>query len=157
MTDKDNVPVETGEGSNNTDYIAALKQLKENSVDREKYDQLLAERKQLIENFVNNREAAPETDVPKKSLEELRENFRKEDKTNLDYISDALALRDALIERGEPDPFTPFGRQIVPTDEDVSTANKVATVLQECVDYAQGDPAVFNTELQRRLVDVKFR
>jgi hypothetical protein len=45
----------------------------------------------------------------------------------------------------------------MPTDEDVRTAQKVADVLQECVDYAEGDSAVFTNELQRRLVDVKIR
>ena len=45
----------------------------------------------------------------------------------------------------------------MPTDDDIKTAEKVANVLQECVDYAEGDSAVFTNELQRRLVDVKVR
>ena len=45
----------------------------------------------------------------------------------------------------------------MPTDDDVKTAEKVAQVLQECVDYAEGDSAVFTNELQRRMVDVKIR
>ena len=32
-------------------------------------------------------------------------------------------------------------------------ANKVATVLQECVDYANGNPSVFQSELMRVLED----
>ena len=62
-----------------------------------------------------------------------------------------------MISEGKPDPFLPIGEQILPTDEDVAAANKVAAVLQECVDYAEGDSAVFTNELQRRLVDVKIR
>ena len=58
---------------------------------------------------------------------------------------------------GKPDPFLPIGEQIMPTDQDIQTAQKVADVLQECVDYAEGDSAVFTNELQRRLVDVKIR
>ena len=58
---------------------------------------------------------------------------------------------------GNPDPFLPVGKQILPTDEDVAAANRVADVLKECVDYAEGDSAVFTNELQRRLVDIKVR
>ena len=47
----------------------------------------------------------------------------------------------------------PVGKRITPTDEDISAANRVATVLQECVDYAQGDSQAFTNELQRRTID----
>ena len=61
------------------------------------------------------------------------------------------------MSEGKPDPFLPVGSQILPDDADIAAANKVATVLQECVDYANGDSSVFTNELQRRLVDVKTR
>lgn len=62
-----------------------------------------------------------------------------------------------MISEGKPDPFLPVGKQILPTDEDIACAEKVASVLKECVNYAEGDSAVFTNELQRRLVDVKIR
>ena len=138
------------------DYLAAIKELKENSVDRSKYEELRAENKKLLDSIVNGTEVA----VPheeKKSIEELRAAYLKEDQSNLEYITNTLKLREALIAEGKPDPFLPIGEQILPTDEDVATAQKVADVLQECVDYAEGDSAVFTNELQRRLVDVKIR
>ena len=93
----------------------------------------------------------------KKSIEELRAAYLKEDQSNLEYITNTLKLREAIIAEGKPDPFLPIGEQIMPTDDDIKTAEKVANVLQECVDYAEGDSAVFTNELQRRLVDVKVR
>ena len=138
------------------DYLAAINELKQNSVNREDYNKLKAENKKLLDSIVNN--VPVEVQSPqRKSIEELRAAYLKEDQTNLEYISNALKLREALISEGKPDPFLPIGEQILPTDEDIAAANKVASVLQECVDYAEGDSAVFTNELQRRLVDVKIR
>ena len=139
------------------DYLAAIKELKQNSVDRAEYDKLRAENKKLLDSIVNGQSVEVEPVPEKKSIEELREAYLKEDQTNLEYITNTLNLRKALIEEGKPDPFLPIGNQILPTDEDVAAANKVAEVLQECVDYAEGDSSVFTNELQRRLVDVKIR
>ena len=141
----------------NTDYIAAIKELKENSVDHSKYDQLKAENKKLLDSIINGTPVEGVKVEDKKSIEELRAAYLKEDQSNLEYITNALKLREALMSEGEPDPFLPIGNQIMPTDADVATANKVAEVLQECVDYAEGDSSVFTNELQRRMVDVKIR
>lgn len=138
------------------DYLEAIQSLKQNSVDRSKYEELKAENKKLLDSIVNGTEVA----VPheeKKSIEELRAAYLKEDQSNLEYITNTLKLREALMAEGKPDPFLPIGEQILPTDEDVRTAQKVADVLQECVDYAEGDSSVFTNELQRHLVDVKIR
>ena len=138
------------------DYLAAINELKQNSVNREDYNKLKAENKKLLDSIVNG--TPVEVQSPqRKSIEELRAAYLKEDQTNLEYISNTLKLREALISEGKPDPFLPIGEQILPTDEDIAAANKVAAVLQECVDYAEGDSAVFTNELQRRLVDVKIR
>ena len=139
------------------DYIAAINELKQNSVNREEYNKLKAENKKLLDSIVNGQEVDIAKQVEGKSIEELRKAYLKEDQTNLEYITNALALREALMAEGKPDPFLPVGEQILPTDEDVRAAQKVAEVLQECVDYAEGDSAVFTNELQRRLVDVKIR
>ena len=132
------------------DYLAAINELKQNSVNREDYNKLKAENKKLLDSIVNN--VPVEVQSPqRKSIEELRAAYLKEDQTNLEYISNALKLREALISEGKPDPFLPIGEQILPTDEDIAAANKVASVLQECVDYADGNPEVFNDEFKRRI------
>ena len=139
------------------DYLAAIKELKENSVDRSKYEDLKAENKKLLDSIVNGQEVKVEEQKPKKSIEELRNEWMDENNSNLQYIERTLALREALMAEGKPDPFLPVGSQIMPTEEDIAAANRVATVLKECVEYAQGDSSVFTNELQRRLVDVKIR
>ena len=157
MTDE-KLTNETGtEVVDNTDYIAAIKELKENSVDRSKYDALRAENKKLLDSIINGTEVAQPAKEDTKSIEELRANYLKEDQSNLEYITNALKLREDLMAEGNPDPFLPIGEQILPTDDDIAKAAHVAEVLQECVDYAEGDSSVFTNELQRRLVDVKIR
>ena len=157
MTEEKTI-IETGtDAVDNTDYIAAIKELKQNSVDRSKYEALRAENKKLLDSIVNGTTVELPPVEQKKSIEELRAAYLKEDQSNLEYITNTLKLREAIIAEGKPDPFLPIGEQIMPTDDDIKTAEKVANVLQECVDYAEGDSAVFTNELQRRLVDVKVR
>ena len=155
MTEEEKVVTGT-DVVDNTDYITAIKELKENSVDRSKYEQLRAENKKLLDSIVNGTPVEVKVE-DKKSIEELRAAYLKEDQSNLEYITNTLKLREAIMAEGKPDPFLPIGEQIMPTDSDIATAQKVADVLQECVDYAEGDSAVFTNELQRRLVDVKIR
>ena len=141
----------------NTDYIEAIQALKENSVDRAKYEALRADNKRLLDAVVNG-QTVENTVKPQVDIQALRnELFNKENQTNLQYVENALKLRTALIESGEQDPFLPYGSKIVPTDEDIATANRVAAVLQECIDYADGDSAIFTNEVQRRTVDTAPR
>ena len=152
-----NDEMRTEEVVDNTDYIAAIKELKENSVDRQKYDALKADNKRLVEALVNG-QTIETNSKPPVDIQALRnELFRNENQTNLQYVENALKLRNALIESGEPDPFIPQGSKVIATSEDVAAAQRVADVLQECVDYAEGDSQVFTNELQRRTVDTMPR
>lgn len=142
----------------NTDYIEAIKDLKQNSVDRSKYDALKAENKKLLDSLVNGQVVEIPKEAQPKDLQELREKvFKNENQTNLDYITNVLNLRNELLERGYEDPFVPQGSQINATQADYDRANKVATILQEMVDTADGDPNVFLNEYQRRVKDTNIK
>ena len=139
---------------NNTDYIAAINELKQNSVDRSKYEQLRADNKRLLDSIVNGQTIEIPASKPKPDITELREKlFHDENQSNLEYVKNALELRDALIENGEQDPFLPSGSKTLPTDEDRATAERVAAVMRECIEYADGDSVLFTNELMRRTVD----
>ena len=152
----------TGTVEDNTqDYLAAIKELKEKSVDRSEYDKLRAENKKLIDAVVNGQPGQEEPAVSKHSkeqIDELRNDLFNSPKelNNLEYITKAMELRDALMENGEPDPFLPVGKQISPTRDDLEGAEKVAQVYKECIEYAEGDSEVFTNELMRRTRDVKL-
>lgn len=143
---------------NTSDYIDQIKKLKENSVSKDDYNKLKADNKKLIDALANG----TQMDVvePKMSAVENINNLRKKlfskgsNLNNLEYCKTAVELRDALIENGDKDPFLPFGHNVVTTESDIETANRVATVMKECIDYADGDSDIFTNELQRRTVDV---
>ena len=140
---------------NEQDYIQAIKDLKENTVSKDQYLKLKQENKKLIQSLVEGTGEASGAPAPKVDVDQLRKDLFKQNSsmTNLAYVDKALQLREALIERGEKDPFLPWGKNISPTDADITTANKVASVLQDCVDYADGDASVFQSELQRVIED----
>ena len=141
---------------NETDYISAITDLRNNTVSKDEYRKLQDENRKLI-NALSNGESLPAgKQVTKPDINALREALTKEDQTNLEFVQNALNLRNALIEAGEEDPFVPNGRQIQPTDEDRIKAQNVADVFQDCIDYAEGDSAVFTNELMRRTNDVRI-
>ena len=134
------------------DYIATIKELKQNSVDRSKYDELRAENKRLLDAVVNGQTVEGEASKPEVNIDELRRKvFSSEEQTNLEYITNVLNLRKALIESGKEDPFVPQGSNYNPTQAAYEKANRVAQVLQEMVDDSDGDPHVFLNEYQRRV------
>lgn len=141
-------------------YIETIKKLKESTVDRADYDKLKAQNKQLLDSVINgtsNDGAEASKKAVKRTPDEIRKDLFGKEHNNLDFISKSLELREALMERGEPDPFLPVGNQITPTNEDVQAAQRVADIFKECVEYAAGDSAIFTNELQRRTIDVYRR
>ena len=147
--------------ADNTDYIEAIQTLKQNSVDKAKYEALRLENKKLLDAVINGQPGQEEQVVVKHSKEQI-DDLRNElfnsprELTNLEYVTKAMELREALIENGEPDPFLPVGKQISPTRDDLEGAEKVAQVYRECIEYAEGDSEVFTNELMRRTRDVKL-
>jgi hypothetical protein len=153
----------------NQDYIEAIKKLKEDSVPKEEYEKVVAERKKLLANLINGEpadgdgsEGAADADASP-DLSELRKKIMTADgtMTNLDYVTNVLKLRDAIIkEQGEDaDPFLPpyssnaTARTSIDIERDRENANCVAEFLQGIVSDANGDPTRFNGLLTAGLVD----
>ena len=135
---------------NTQDYLSAIKDLKQNSVDRAEYEKLKAENKKLIDAVVNRTPSSEQEEKTYRDVDVIRDELFNHEHTNLDYMKLALELRNTLIAKGERDPFLPYGAQIAPTIEDEEKAEKAAQIYQECIDYADGDPKLFTQELQRR-------
>lgn len=137
------------------DAIEALKQVRENSVSKTEYEKLKAENQKLLKSIINGETIdAPIANEP--NIGELRKELyggEGFDGTNLDFIKKSLELRNAIIERDgdEADPFLPHGREYTLQPQDYVTADKVANILQECVDIADGNSHLFTMELQRRM------
>lgn len=153
MQNEELLTSETGEVIDNTDYITAIKELKQNSVEKAKYDSLKQENKKLLNALVNGQEYEQPSVQNKANIDELRKKLNTEGITNLEYIDSALKLREALILDGQDDPFIPQGSKYSPTQVDYDRANRVAQVLQEMVDDSDGNPDIFLNEYQKRVKD----
>lgn len=138
--------------SDNSNYIEAIKEMKEKSVPKEEYEKLRAENKQLLESLVNG-ETRPAETKEEVNIDELRKDIFTKEMTNMEYIDKALKLRTALMEKEHIDIFVGSGKNFRPTEEDFAAAQRVADVFQECLDIADGNPDVFTRELDRRTID----
>lgn len=142
----------------NEDYVQAIAELRRTTVPLDDYNKLREEKRQLINALASGK--TPEGLVPEEptvSPDDLRKKLfgsGADALSNLEYVETALSLRDSLIEAGERDPFLPVGDKVQITSDTIDTAERVATVLRECVDFAQGDSGIFTAELQRRTKDM---
>lgn len=137
----------------------ALKEAKANSVSKADYDKLAEENKRLVSEIINGEGAgsgqvSPEDNKP--TIEELREQLygkKCSSLSNLEYWEKTLALRDAVIEKEGVDPFLPIGSKISPEASDVEAANRVAEVVKQCIEEAEGNSDVFTALLQSKTKD----
>ncbi len=138
------------------DVISEVNKIKENMVNKTDYDRLRAERdkyaKALIEGTkVNDQKTAtPVEDLRKKLFNNNNEL------SNLEYVSTALELRNAILETSGEDIFVGKGSKLTPDDNDYIQAQKVADAFSHCIEVADGNSEVFTRELMRITEDVKL-
>lgn len=142
----------------NEQYIAAIKELKDNTVSKEDFLKLKKENKQLLDTLVSGQTIEQPKEAPAKpTIKELTSHLMEEGLTNLEYVQTSLELRQRVLEEEGRDMYCPVGTQYSPTKEDIESAKHVAEELQEMVDLADGSSEIFNAEFQRRTQDVTFR
>lgn len=150
--EKINEPVTEPTTENN--YIEQIKKLKETTVDRSAYEKVIAENKQLTQALVDgNYATAAKVAEPDVSVEDLAKGFLTGNHTNLEYISNALKYRQAVLDKYGEDVFVSQDPTRTPSEADYAAARRIAETLQGIVDYANGNADVFQSELQRDLVD----
>ena len=157
MEPENNQSVSQQEEVNNTgaevDPIEALREIKKNSVPRSEYDRVVAERNRIFAAYANGeREEKPAESTPV-DVDALRHDILSGELSNLEYAEKVVALRKELIAQGQRDPFLPYGKDVYPTMEDEAEAQAVADALEDCIEAANGDSAIFTNELQRIMVN----
>ena len=137
------------------DYIEQIKNLKQNSVPKETFEALEAEHKRLIGELVNGQGPTVEVITSKPDIAQMRRELYDPNAqfSNIEYCSRTLALRKAIMDEGEMDPFLPIGPNVKPTSADEEAAQRVADVIQECLDIADGNNDIFTAALQSRMTD----
>ena len=143
---------------NAQDYIAEIQRLKGSTVSIVQYQKLLEDNKRLIQSLASGERGEAEGASAGATLEELRKKLSNpEDMTNLQYVTTALELRERIMESGGDDPFLPNGTHARATAADREAAERVAAVMQECVDAADGNDGVFTAQLMARTYDPQIR
>ncbi len=148
--------IESGLEANKANYdaLTALKELKEKTVSKEKYEKLEREHAELLKSYVEGNPLPEDQKQESKTIKELREATFKEGISNIEFAENSLKLREAILEESGEDIFVPKGKKIIATEEDYAAAQRVADVLEQCIDSAEGDNQVFTNELQRRTIDI---
>ena len=79
-------PAETTSTTTAEDYIEAIKNLKQTTVDKTAYDALRSENKKLLESLVNGEEIQPQNKVLTEDINTLRKDIlTNQSLTNLEY------------------------------------------------------------------------
>lgn len=138
------------------DPVQAINELKQNSVSKEDYNKVVAEKNKYLKALIDGNQVAEVQNKEPVDIDGLRRELfsGEKDLTNLEYAKKALELRDAIIERDGVDIFVGRGSKLTPTDEDYEAAQRVADGFQQCIDVAQGDSEIFTRELMRITEDV---
>ena len=138
------------------DPVQAINELKQNSVSKEDYNKVVAEKNKYLKALIDGNQVAEVQNKEPVDIDGLRKELfsGEKDLTNLEYVKKALELRNALIERDGVDIFVGRGSKLTPTDEDYEAAQRVADGFQQCIDVAQGDSEIFTRELMRITEDV---
>lgn len=147
-----NENIENEDVSTTEDYIKTIKDLKSNTVSKEVYLKQVEDNKKLL-NALANGETVETTKVKHRPTQEIRDDLFNKENNNLEFWEKTLELRAAVLEDEGKDIFLPVGHEYQASENDIYTANKVADVVQQCIDYADGDSMVFTNELQRRTND----
>ena len=155
--EKENLQSESAENGEEFDPVQAINELKQNSVDKDEYAKVKAERDKYLKALIDGSQIAenlPKGEAP--DIDALRKELFDEnaDLSNLEYVTKALQLRNALIDAEGIDIFVGKGSKLTPTAEDYETAQKVADAFQSCIEVADGDSEIFTRELMRITKDV---
>lgn len=152
--EEENIVVE----DNTPDYISEIQRLKETTVSKEDYNKLKADNKKLITALSNGGTMEGKVEPKVDPIENIN-NLRKElfgsgnnSMNDLDMVSKMLELRKEIIDNGGTDPFLPKGHKVRITDNDKECANRVARVLAECVEDAEGSNRRFMSNVFESIV-----
>lgn len=132
--------------------VDIITEMKANTVPKTKYESLQAEHAKLLKALVNGEEV--EVEAPEKpNIEELDLSLYTEEVTKLSdvqYIENLLKLREAVLETEGTDIFVSATNA---EESDFATAERVAQVLQECLDNSDGNNQLLIAEVQRHLME----
>ena len=161
MQNENNENVNENEEMSAEDYVDAINKLKNETVSKAEYEKIKADNKKLMNAVLNGQPGEPKEEKTE-TVEQLQKDLKSLKKelavaqevgmSNLEFCSKALKYREKAMALGLQDPFVP-NSPTGPDDNDFKSAQKVAERLQQCVDEANGNPAVFRNLFEQAVRD----
>lgn len=157
MTTATNVTENVAAANDNAvekNYIDIIKNLRNSTVSKTEYDRVVNDNRMLADALANGKDISADNTpavMSDEDIDAIRKDLQKTNSgmTNLEFITNALVLRDALIAKGERDPFLPNNPDYVETEADIARVQYVADGLKQIAAYCNGDADLFNSELKR--------
>ena len=146
---------EQEQGMNAETYVAELRKLKETTVDKSEFTKLQEENQRLAKALTTGLKEEDDHSqidvaaVAKRMISGLTK------RSDLETLTDALAIRDAVVEQGGESPFLAHAKDYVAKPEEVAWEDAFAKGLREIIDAAEGDPALFTALLKQNGADPK--
>lgn len=144
---------EDGEAKSNA--AKELIEFKKKYVSREEYEKAVKRGDDFLAAIMENREGEIAGQQKEKEEKETADNIAKRmfvpdnHMSDIEYVENALKLRELRIKAGEKDPFLPDN----PSEEDYEMAQNAADVFADCLKLANGDNGAFLALLQTRIID----
>lgn len=136
------------------DPVQAINELKQNSVSKEKYEKVVAEKNKYLKALIDGNQVAEAQPKEPVDVDALRKDLFGRELSDLEYAKKALELRNELIEREGVDIFVGKGSKLTPDASDYEAAQRVADAFESCIEIADGDSEIFKRELMRITDDI---
>lgn len=142
------------EGPNpDMDVVAMLGKFRNETVPKQVHDKLASDYNKLVRAVasgeVGNYQPTEQT-APIPTMKDLREAVQRHDQTNLEYWSNQLALREALVSSGKRDPWV-SRKQINGYQVTQKDAEEQAETIAEIIELSDGDDAMFDALMNQAL------
>lgn len=130
---------------NDFDLLNEVKQIRENSVPKEKYEELLAEKKKLIRDFVYGGDST-EVKETEPTIEELRSKIfgdNVEQMSNREFWQNVSKLYHTRLEQDGENIFLPKGKKTRYERKDYEVVSSMMETIDSMLEDTVDNPALF--------------
>lgn len=140
------LPVEQGT-DNELDLLNEIKSLKENTVPKEEYEKVLAEKKKIMKDFIYGSGDSANVKEAKPNIQELRKKVLGDDVEKLNDLEFWKGVSDLYHTRLEEgiNIFLPEGDKSKYTRDDYQNVNGFMETIDSIIEDSEGNPNVFHS------------
>lgn len=117
-------------------------------------DNLKEVKREYFDKVLNSSGETP-TEEKHRPIDEIRKDIvngvHSDNMSNLDYCKLIIELDDETRRTKGHSAFLPQGKDVNPTVDEYATADKLNSVLKECISQADDDPVQFNMALKAHM------